>query len=82
MSMSMKALILTFSFIALQATFSVNVAMGSELTTLTAQEFQLKKNAPDADLENLSEYEINNEDVVMIHKIESQKDDIRLLASK
>ncbi len=52
---------------------SVQTVMANEINLLTVKEFQQKINADKFSQEDLSKYEINNEELIIIYKIKSAK---------
>lgn len=68
MSTTIKAILLAIFFISTQ----VQTVMADELKTLKVLEFLAKKDSKKIIADNLSEYEINNDEMIVLYKIKSE----------
>ncbi len=76
MSMTIKflSLIMLLSFTQIQNVMAV------ELKVLTFKEFQEIKNSPKASAKKLEAYEINNSELISLHRFEHSKKNIQKIA--
>jgi hypothetical protein len=67
MSTTIKAILLAIFFISTQ----VQTVKADELKTVSVKEFLAKKDSKKIIAQNLSEYEINNDEMIVLYKIKS-----------
>jgi hypothetical protein len=68
MSTTIKAILLAVFFISTQ----VQTVQANELKTLSVKEFLAKKDSKKIIAQDLSKYEINNDEMIVLYKIKSE----------